>query len=153
MFIEMAKATGQINDPTIRQQLMELHTLNEIGRYTTLRVKSEKAAGRDIPGVGNIGKLSMSEIVRRSRDLGLRLAGGYGMLHAYDTTNRRALDAATGNPLLAFVTEMALFAQAPPIYGGTDQVQLNIIGERVLGLPKEPSNERTTPWRDLPRNG
>ena len=36
---------------------------------------------------------------------------------------------------------MALFAQGPPIYGGTDQVQRNIIGERVLGLPKEPGRQ------------
>jgi alkylation response protein AidB-like acyl-CoA dehydrogenase len=75
------------------------------------------------------------------------------MLHAYDSEHRAALDTATGNPFLGHITEMALFAQAPPIYGGTDQVQRNIIGERVLGLPKEPSNERTTAWRDLPRNG
>ena len=39
----------------------------------------------------------------------------------------------TGNPFLGHITEMALFAQAPPIYGGTDQVQKNILGERVLG--------------------
>ena len=39
----------------------------------------------------------------------------------------------------------AVLAPAPSIYGGTDQVQRNIIGERVLGLPKEPSNDRTTP--------
>ena len=46
-----------------------------------------------------------------------------------------------------------MFAQAPPIYGGTDQVQKNILGERILGLPKEPNNDRVVPWSELPRNG
>ena len=59
---------------------------------------------------------------------------------------------ATGDPFAGGVTEMALFAQAPPIYGGTDQVQKNIIGERVLGLPKEPNNDRVTPFSELPKN-
>jgi alkylation response protein AidB-like acyl-CoA dehydrogenase len=153
MFIELARAKGLTDDPIVRQDLVRLHTMAEIGRFTALRLKAEKAAGRDIPGAGNLAKLSMSDIVRTTRDLGLRLLGAQGMLHAYDQTSRAALDAATGNPMLTFVTEMALFAQAPPIYGGTDQVQRNIVGERTLGLPKEPSNERTTPWRDLPRNG
>ena len=50
------------------------------------------------------------------------------------------------------VTGMSLFAQAPPIYGGTDQVQKNIIGERVLGLPKEANNDKTAAFKDLPKN-
>jgi len=118
-----------------------------------LRLKAEKAAGRDIAGAPNIAKLSMSEIMRQTRDLALRVAGPAGTLHAYDSEHRKVLDAATGTPELAFVTEMALFAQAPPIYGGTDQVQRNILGERALGLPKEPSDERTKSWAELPKNG
>ncbi len=153
LFTEMAKASGKITDPTVRQQLMKLHTLAEIGRYTTLRQKALRERGHDLPGAGNIAKLSMSEIVRQSRDLGLAIAGPYGTLHAYDGEHRKVLDAATGNPFLGHITEMALFAQAPPIYGGTDQVQRNIIGERVLGLPKEPNNDRTMTWSELPKNG
>jgi alkylation response protein AidB-like acyl-CoA dehydrogenase len=152
LLIELAKSTGAIHDPTIRQGLMRLHSIAEIGRYNNLRVKAAKEAGQDIAGMPNIAKLSMSEMMRLQRDLGLRIVGPAGTLHAYDPRGREVLDAATGNPALAYVTEMALFAQGPPIYGGTDQVQKNIIGERVLGLPKEPSNDRTVPFAELPKN-
>ena len=75
------------------------------------------------------------------------------MLHGYDSGSRKALDEATGQPYLSSITEMALFAQGPPIYGGTDQIQRNIIGERVLGLPKEANNDKTAAFKDLPKNG
>jgi alkylation response protein AidB-like acyl-CoA dehydrogenase len=94
----------------------------------------------------------MSEMMRLQRDLGLRIIGPAGMLHAYEPDDKAALDAATGQPMNGFVTEMSLFAPAPPIYGGTDQVQRNIIGERVLGLPKEPGHDRNTPFNELPKN-
>ena len=153
LLIDLAKGNGTASDPNIRQDLVRLHTLNEVGRFNNLRAKAAKEAGKDIPGLPNIAKLTMSGIVRLSRDLGLRIVGAYGTLHAYDQQQRAALDEATGNPFLGMVTELALFAQAPPIYGGTDQVQRNIIGERVLGLPKEPNNDRTQPFKDLPKNG
>jgi alkylation response protein AidB-like acyl-CoA dehydrogenase len=151
--IKMAQANGKAKDPAMRQRLTKLHSLNEIARYSALRLKAAMAAGKDIPGLPNIGKLSMSEIVRQSRDVGLDIVGAYGTLHAYTSEDRAALDAAVDAPGLAGVTEAALFAQGPPIYGGTDQVQRNIIGERVLGLPKEPGFDKNTPFKDLPKNG
>ena len=152
MLVGLAQSTGAIDDPTVRQDLMRLHTIQEIGRMQTLRLKALKAKGHDIPGFGNIGKLSMSDMMRLQRDVGLRIIGAAGMLHAYDADAKAVLDEAIGNPANGVVTELALFAQAPPIYGGTDQVQRNIIGERVLGLPKEPGPDRTTPFSQLPKN-
>ena len=154
LITELAKGNGKIKDPVVRQDLMRLHSMNEIAKFMNLRARALKAAGQpDIPGFGNIAKLSMSHILRLSRDLGLKVVGMGGTLHAYNGAEREKLDKATGNPFLAMITEMALFAQGPPIYGGTDQIQRNIIGERVLGLPKEPNNDKTTPFRDLPKNG
>ncbi len=152
MLIELAKSTGAINDPTVRQDLMRLHSIQEIGRINTLRLKALKASGGDIPGFGNISKLSMSDTMRLQRDVGLRIIGAAGTLHAYNADDKAVLDAATGTPHYGIITELALFAQAPPIYGGTDQVQRNIIGERVLGLPKEPSADRVTPFSALAKN-
>jgi alkylation response protein AidB-like acyl-CoA dehydrogenase len=150
--ISVAKSRGVSGDPNIRQDLARLFTLGELGRMNGLRMKAVKEQGGDIPGMPNVSKLSMSQIVRLTRDLGLRIMGPAGMLHAYDGDDKAALKHATGDPFAGGITEMALFAQAPPIYGGTDQVQRNIIGERVLGLPKEPSNDRTTPFSELPKN-
>ncbi len=149
LLIDLARKHGRVEDPIVRQDLARLHALNEIGRFTTLRIKG----GADIPGAGNMGKLSMSEILRLQRELGLRIIGPLGTLHGYTTHERDALDAATGEPMAGLVTEMALFSPGPSIYGGTDQIQRNIIGERVLGLPKEPNNDRVTAYRDLPKNG
>ncbi len=152
LLVQLAQQNGSSADPTIRQGLVRLHELNEIGRFMSLRQKALRSAGGDIPGLGNMAKLSMSRILRLSRDLGLRILGSYGMLHGYSAADRKALDEITGKPMNGPVTDMALFTQGPSIYGGTDEIQHNILGERVLGLPKEPTADRTTPWKDLPKN-
>lgn len=154
LLMDLAKGSGKTADPTVRQDLMKLYSMNEIAKYMNLRSRDLRRAGQpDIPGGPNIAKLSMSNILRLSRDLGLRILGPLGTLHAYTTEEREKLNELTGNPFAGMVTEMSLFAQAPPIYGGTDQIQRNIIGERVLGLPKEPNNDKVTPFKDLPKNG
>jgi alkylation response protein AidB-like acyl-CoA dehydrogenase len=152
MLIGLAQKNKVNGDAGIRQDLARLYTLGELGRFNGLRLKAVKEQGGDIPGMPNVSKLSMSQIVRLTRDVGLRIAGPSGMLHAYNADDKASLSQATGDPFAGSVTEMALFAQAPPIYGGTDQIQRNIIGERVLGLPKEPNNDRVTPFSELPKN-
>ncbi|MGV3760419.1 MAG: acyl-CoA dehydrogenase family protein [Actinomycetota bacterium] len=152
LLVDLAKGNGKIDDPTTRQELMKLHTLNELGRFNNWRAKAGRAIGHEVPGLPNISKLAMSEIVRSQRDLGLKILGPLGTLHGYKPAEQQVNDAATGNPFASLVTGMALFAQAPPIYGGTDQIQKNIIGERVLGLPKEANNDKTAAFKDLPKN-
>lgn len=152
LLFDLARSRGVSGDPVLRQDLVRLYTLGELGRFNAARVKAARAAGRDIPGMPNIAKLSMSEMSRLQRDIGLQITGPYGMLHGYDDDSRAKLAEITGMPELGMVTEMALFAQAPAIYGGTDQIQRNIIGERVLGLPKEPGPDRDTPFSQLPKN-
>ncbi len=152
LLIGLAKGNGTIADPVIRQGLMQLHVLGEIGRYNAERLKATRAAGGDIVGMANIAKLSMSHIVRLQRDVGLQVVGAQGMLHAYTPEGQAVNLEVTGNPFLAAVTGTALYAQAPPIYGGTDQIRRNIIGERALGLPKEPNNDKTAPFSSLPKN-
>ena len=132
-----AEAEGRTGDPHIRQALVELYTLEEISRYTVMRTKAAKAAGRGPGPEANTAKLTMSRMTRLSRDLGLEILGAKGMLHGEDA------------PMGGMLQEMAIFAPAVSIYGGSDEVQKNIIGERVLGLPKEPSDDRTVPFKDL----
>jgi alkylation response protein AidB-like acyl-CoA dehydrogenase len=152
MLTDFAKSNGKLDDPIIRQDLMRLHTLTAIGGYNGQRLKAMRQMGQDIPGMANISKLMMSDVVRLNRDLGLKILGASGTLHAYTNEQREALNAATGNPFLGMVTGQALYAQAPPIYGGTDQIQKNIIGERALGLPKEPNDDKVKNFNELPRN-
>jgi alkylation response protein AidB-like acyl-CoA dehydrogenase len=133
----IADKLGRTDDPIVRQRLIELYTLNELGRMTTMRIKASVAAGRGPGPEANTAKLMMSRMCRLVRDLGPAILGPEAMIMG---------DATTGGGVLQ---ELVLFAPAPSIYGGSDEIQKNIIGERVLGLPKEPGPDKNTPFREL----
>jgi alkylation response protein AidB-like acyl-CoA dehydrogenase len=108
--------------------------MQQIGRFSALRAKSPSQRTGAEP---NIAKLMMSDLLRLQREVGNEIIGPYGMIMGNET------------PGAGFVQEITLFSPGPSIYGGTDQVQRNIIGERVLGLPKEPGPAKETPFREL----
>lgn len=134
---DLAENLGRADDPLLRQRLAELYVLSEVGRMTAARVKAAVKAGKGPGPEANTAKLLMSRTTRLVRDLGPAILGPEAMLLGPDTTGG------------GVVQEMTLFAPAPSIYGGTDEIQKNIIGERVLGLPKEPGPDKTTPFKDL----
>jgi alkylation response protein AidB-like acyl-CoA dehydrogenase len=134
--IKLAKDTGRASDPTVRQNLARMYSLQQIGKFSSLRGKGGKAA----PGAPNIAKLMMSDMLRLNREVGTQILGAETML--------MGKDAAHGGG----VQDMILFSPGPSIYGGTDQVQRNILGERVLGLPKEPDPNKGAPFKDVPKN-
>ena len=96
----------------------------------------------------------MSRILRlTARPRRSRSSGPTPRCTAYTADDAEALVAATDGAVQPGVTESMLFAQAPQIYGGTDEIQHNILGERVLGLPKEPDTNKGKPFREIPKNG
>ncbi len=134
----LAAERGVQADPVVRQGLARLHTLVEINSWHIGRMKSGNAC---TGGEGNLAKLRNSEMLRLARDLGCAILGAGATISGPDA------------PSGGDVQELTLMSPAPAIYGGTDQVQRNIIGERVLGLPKEPGPPSDTPFRQLLHNG
>jgi alkylation response protein AidB-like acyl-CoA dehydrogenase len=130
----LAKEQGVDGDPNIRQKLAKLYTMQQLGRYSALRAKTPSQRTGAEP---NIAKLMMSDLLRLQREVGNEIIGANGMLLGTET------------PGGGLVQEVTMFSPGPSIYGGTDQVQRNIIGERILGLPKEPGPAKDTPFKDL----
>jgi len=153
LYIDLARDLGVERDPVVRQALAKSYMLGELQRMNALRHKAVRSAGGDIPGLPNFGKLLTAQLLRHNRDLAMQLLGARGMLHGYDDTQRASLAGAPGGRVAHVLTAQALQAQALPIFGGTDQIQRNIVGERVLGLPKEPGDLSRLPFNELPRNG
>jgi alkylation response protein AidB-like acyl-CoA dehydrogenase len=124
--IELARASGKADDPLIRQQLASVYINDLVSRYTTLRSMAKIAVGQ-LPGPEmSLAKLSLTANMVRTYELVSSILGP-------------ALVADTGAWGTYAWTQFLLGVPGMRVAGGTDEVLHNIIGERVLGLPKEPS--------------
>ncbi len=134
---DLSEEREKLDDTRIRQELAQLHTELELMRMNSQRTRNKN---QQTGGEGNLAKLLMTSALHRTRELAGAILGPDMALWGEE--------AVTGG----VIQEMAVFSPAPSIYGGTDEVQRNIIGERVLGLPKEPGPDRDTPFSELLQN-
>jgi alkylation response protein AidB-like acyl-CoA dehydrogenase len=137
LLVELARQAGRLDDPYIRQQIARVDALATVNRWNTQRSKA--AADRsEAATCAALGKIAMSRILHETARVETEIVGAEAMLAGPD------------NPIGDAVTFRTMNAYFTSIGGGTDQIQRNIVGERVLGLPKEPEPYRNTPFRELP---
>ncbi|MGD0748127.1 MAG: acyl-CoA dehydrogenase family protein [Acidimicrobiales bacterium] len=135
LMIELAQKSGVSGDPVIRQELARYVSQVRVNGWTMRR---SGAAGGKLTGAdGSIAKLTTARICQESRDLSYRIVGARGML------------AGRVSPLEGDLQTVNLASPGNRLGGGTDEIQLNLLGERALGLPREPSTDKDVPYRDL----
>ncbi len=134
--IALAREAGKINDPAVRQDIAQVIAYKRLNALNTARAKADLAQGTS-SSVMSLGKLAMSRILHEEARVRTELLGAGSLLEGGDYP--RAEDA----------NFLSLNAYFTSIGGGTDQIQKNIIGERVLGLPKEPEVDKQVPFRDV----
>ncbi len=139
LVVERAQAMGVADDPVLRQELMRVISFEKAAGWTAERAKANRALGRPPGSEGSIGKLALSEIARRCNHIHSMIAGARAMLRVGED----AID--------AVIAEVLVSTPAQSIAGGTDEIQRNILGENMLGLPKEPSVDRGIPFREVGR--
>jgi len=133
---------------SVRSELMQAWVRNEVGRLTNWRASDLRKAGTPGPE-GSVAKLAFAEENQRTSELCVNLLGAEGMLYGSDYPQVRPVESAmTGGDMRKAFIRM----RANSIEGGTSEVMRNIIGERVLGLPGEPRNDKDVPWKDVPKS-
>lgn len=137
--IALAQKLRRNEDPLVRQQLVCLYAFTQTGLWNAQRGKAEAKRGGG-QTVGSIGKLSQTRIVKLAAGLATKIAGPDALLWG---------DGALEGGI---VSKAMVFSAASSIYGGTDEIQRNIVAERTLGLPREPTPDRDQPFSDVLRS-
>ncbi len=124
----------------VRQELARVITLARVAQWTQRRALAARALGRPPGPEGSLGKLASSNIARAAARTHALIAGASALLTGPDS------------PHGGVIAEVLVSVPAVSIAGGTDEIQHTILGERILGLPREPDPARTSPFRDVPHN-
>lgn len=135
-YVDLARAKGLDTDPVVRQHLASLYSRQRILSFLGLRTRAAVKSGQAPGPEGSIGKLFGALLNTDAASLGASLAGLDATAWDDENTDSRWAMAVVAAP-------------GGAIAGGTNEVQRNILGERVLGLPKEPQVDRDVPFRTL----
>lgn len=123
--LELARRTGADQDPLIRQDLVRSYIGFELVKYLGWRQMTALSKGTPAGPESSLAKLGLSVLLGRIGDVMMAVQGAAGMV-------------GSDEPLHRYMSSMFLSQWASRIGGGTEQIQRNIIGERLLGLPREP---------------
>jgi alkylation response protein AidB-like acyl-CoA dehydrogenase len=140
LILARARETGKIDDPVVRQEIAKLLTLAKSAEWTARRARAAQDRGKPQGPEGSLGKLASSHVARAAARVHTLISGADAMLSGKD------------GPLDGIIAEILVSVPAVSIAGGTDEIQRNIISERVLRMPKEPSVDTDRPFRDVRRN-
>jgi alkylation response protein AidB-like acyl-CoA dehydrogenase len=135
LMIELAQKYGVADQPAIRNRVARYVSQVRVNGWTMRR---SAAAGGNLTGAdGSIAKLTTARICQESRDLSYAIVGAYGML------------AGKASPLDGDLQTVNLASPGTRLGGGTDEIQLSVLGEKALGLPREQAADKNVPYRDL----
>ncbi len=138
-YIELARRLGKLDDPVVRQDIARFHSKVEIMRYRGMQALTRYLAGQAPGPESSVGKLFWSHYHQQITESAMNLLGAEAMVGLGEETRSglAAPSIGTANTAANWINSF-LVARPGTIYAGTSEVQRNIVGERVLGLPKEP---------------
>ncbi|MEO6571569.1 MAG: acyl-CoA dehydrogenase family protein [Ilumatobacteraceae bacterium] len=137
VLLAAATSSGRVADPVVRNQLMTIYCMETTKSLVAMRTRAEMKAGKAPGPGGSLGKLAGSVIAWRFREIAMEMAGPGSQ--AWDPDDHKA----------AALQTQVIGSFASSIAGGTDEIQRNIIGDRVLGLPRDISVDTQVPFKDL----
>jgi alkylation response protein AidB-like acyl-CoA dehydrogenase len=136
----VARDAGRLDDPYVRDLVGEAHMLEVVDRHLRRRVGEGIATGAMADQSAAIGRLFVGTTAARIRNINFEIAGAAGAAWTEDDGE------------LAFAGSDFLMRQVSCIGGGTTEMARNVISERVLGMPRERSQDKDVAFRDVPRS-